>query len=50
MIGKGNEVLIAQERKETDDESDEEQGESNSIETDATCFHRRNLTMPGKHA
>jgi hypothetical protein len=49
LIGKGNEVLIAQKRKETDDESDEEQGESDSVEADATCFHGCNFTVPGKH-
>ena len=49
LIRKGDKVLIAQERKETEDESDEEQGESDSIETDTTRFHRCNLAMPREH-
>jgi hypothetical protein len=45
LVGDGNEVFIAQEGKETDDQSNNKQGESNSVKAGAPCLHRGNLTI-----
>jgi hypothetical protein len=50
LIRKWDEILITQKGKKADDKSENEQGKCDSIETDATCFHRGDLTISGEHA
>jgi hypothetical protein len=49
LAGKGDEVFVTYEGKETDDEGKQEEWECYSIKADTTRLHRSDLTMAGKH-
>ena len=50
LIDVRNKILTAEKSTETDENSDEEQRESEPVETDPACLHGSDLTMPGERS
>jgi len=50
LVGKRDEVFVAQKGEESDEKCNKEQRECDSVEAHPACFHSGDLTMPGKHA
>ncbi len=50
LVGEGDEVIVSQERKKTDDEDDENERKGNPVETDPARFKGSDLAVAGESA
>jgi hypothetical protein len=50
LVGKGDQIIISEEGKETNDEDDENQWGDDTIEANPSCLKSNDLTMTGEFA